>query len=112
LKQQVHDLPAHAARRNEDKGHPPKRIAHPIIFADPSDPDYQKILAHLQAAKAKLDEIKRFDMPGFRPNQHYIREMQRYGILPKNLRSDTAIASMPPIRHTGSRSGASRRPPD
>ena len=29
---------------------------------------------------------KRFDMPGFRPNEHYIREMQRFGILPKDLK--------------------------
>ena len=24
-------------------------------------------------------------MPGFRPTKHYIREMQRYGILPADL---------------------------
>ena len=33
----------------------------------------------------KLDEIKRFDMPGFRPNEHYVREMKRFGILPKSF---------------------------
>ena len=58
---------------------------HPIVFADANDPDYQKILAHIEAAGAKLDEIKRFDMPGFQPNAHYIREMKRYGILPPSL---------------------------
>jgi len=46
---------------------------------------------HLQAAKVKLDEIKRFDMPGFRPNEHYIREMQRYGILPVDLAPDATV---------------------
>jgi hypothetical protein len=25
-------------------------------------------------------------MPGFRPNQHYLREMQRFGFLPKDLK--------------------------
>lgn len=28
---------------------------------------------------------QRFDMPGFRPNKHYIREMKRFGILPQDL---------------------------
>jgi hypothetical protein len=59
----------------------PKAIKHPVIFADKTDPDYKKILTHVQAAGAKLDEIKRFDMPGFKPNSHYIREMKRYKVL-------------------------------
>ncbi len=59
----------------------PKPIEHPVIFADTKDPDYRKILVHIQAAKAKLDEIKRFDMPGFKPNRGYIREMKRYKVL-------------------------------
>jgi hypothetical protein len=52
------------------------------IFAATSDPDYQKLLAAIQDAKRKLDQIKRFDMPGFRPRPEYVREMRRYGILP------------------------------
>jgi hypothetical protein len=64
---------------------------HRVIFADTTDPDYQRILAHIQAARRKLDEIKRFDMPGFRPNDHYIREMQRYGVLPQGLPADAPI---------------------
>ncbi len=55
------------------------------IFADKNDPDYKAMLVKIEAGKAELDRIKRFDMPGFRPNEHYIREMQVYGILPKNL---------------------------
>ena len=39
----------------------------------------------MRAAKAKLDEIKRFDMPGFKPNEHYVREMKRFGILPQSF---------------------------
>jgi hypothetical protein len=31
-----------------------------------------------------LNEIKRFDMPGFVPPWPYIREMVRYGILPED----------------------------
>jgi hypothetical protein len=55
------------------------------VFTDTSDPDYQRILAAVRDAKARLDEIKRFDMPGFRPRVEYVREMQRYGILPADL---------------------------
>jgi len=69
----------------EDTRHPPKPIVHPSIFANTTDPDYRAILAHIQAAKAKLDEIKRFDMPGFTPNEHYVREMKRFGVLPKSF---------------------------
>ena len=55
------------------------------VFAGAGDPDYQKILAVAQDAKKWLDTYKRFDMPGFRPNEPYIREMKRYGILPLTL---------------------------
>ena len=65
----------------EDRTRPPRPIVHPVIFANANDPDYRSILAHIRTAKAKLDEIKRFDMPGFKPNEHYVREMKRYGIL-------------------------------
>ena len=55
------------------------------VFASRRDSDYQKLLAGITRAKADLDRRKRFDMPGFRPNEHYIREMQRYGTLPADL---------------------------
>ncbi len=51
------------------------------VFADTDDPDYQTLLGGIKAAAKGLDRIKRFDMPGFRPNEHYLREMKRYGIL-------------------------------
>jgi hypothetical protein len=60
-------------------------VTHPVVFGNPSDPDYQAILAHVVAAGGKLDEIKRFDMPEFVPNEHYIREMKRYGVLPDSF---------------------------
>jgi hypothetical protein len=65
----------------EDRSRPPEPVAHPVVFADKSDPDYGKLLAHVEAAGAKLHQIKRFDMPGFRPNEHYVREMKRFGVL-------------------------------
>ncbi len=55
------------------------------VFADTNDPVYQKTLAAIVDAQRRLQEGKRFDMPGFRPNRHYIREMQRFGFLPKDL---------------------------
>ncbi len=51
------------------------------VFTDTNDPDYGRLLAGVEKAKAHLDKTRRFDMPEFRPNGHYVREMQRYGIL-------------------------------
>jgi hypothetical protein len=54
------------------------------VFEDTSDPDYGKIRAYIRDAQRKLEEIKRFDMPGFIPRRDWTREMQRFGILPAN----------------------------
>lgn len=54
------------------------------VFKDTSDADYQKLLAAIKKASEQLENIKRFDMPGFRPNEPYIREMKRFGILPED----------------------------
>ncbi len=51
------------------------------VFADASDPDYKAILALCEAGARRLAVIKRFDMPGFRPPEPYLREMKRYGVL-------------------------------
>jgi hypothetical protein len=52
------------------------------IIKDTADPDYVKIHAAIADAKKKLEEIRRFDMPGFRPRPEWVREMKRFGILP------------------------------
>ena len=39
----------------------------------------------VEAGKVYLEKIKRFDMVGFQPRPAYVREMQRYGVLPANL---------------------------
>ena len=52
------------------------------VFSGRGDPDYQALLAMVADGQRKLDEIKRFDMPGFRPPPQYLREMKRFGILP------------------------------
>ena len=51
------------------------------VFASQDDPDYQALLALCAGGKNRLDEIKRFDMPGFRPRPDWVREMKRYGVL-------------------------------
>jgi hypothetical protein len=61
------------------------------VFKDKSDPDYQRILAAIRIGAQQLAEGKRFDMPGFRPNPYYIREMQRFGFLPRDLKPDDPI---------------------
>ncbi len=62
-----------------------------IVFADTNDLDYQKILTLCVAGSKQLDTIKRFDMQDFQPRPAYVREMKRYGILPKDIAADAAI---------------------
>ncbi len=61
------------------------------VFASRADPLYRQVLAAIEQSAEALREQKRFDMPGFRPNEFYIREMKRFGILPANLTDDTPI---------------------
>ncbi|MHC4249736.1 MAG: LamG-like jellyroll fold domain-containing protein [Planctomycetota bacterium] len=75
---------AKQVRVKENRRAAPTPIKHATVFQSTDDPDYRKILTHMRAAKAKLEEIKRFDMAGFRPNEHYVREMKRYGVLPRS----------------------------
>ena len=53
------------------------------VFASTSDPDYQALLKEIQGGAEHLyGNGKSYEMPGFRPNRPYIREMIRFGILP------------------------------
>jgi hypothetical protein len=61
------------------------------VFCTTQDPSYQKILAEVGRARDRLEQIRRFDMPGFRPNEPYIREMKRFGILPDSLGPQDAV---------------------
>ncbi len=54
-------------------------------FTGKDDPLYRAVLASIREASNALNAQRRFDMPGFRPNPHYIREMQRFGILAADL---------------------------
>jgi cytochrome c553 len=59
----------------------PKTKAPANIFTSTSDADYGKLLAMCTTGKTRLDEMKRFDMPGFEPRVDWVREMKRYGVL-------------------------------
>jgi hypothetical protein len=61
------------------------------VFKDTNDPLYQGILAAIQDGHQRLMEGRRFDMPGFRPTEHYIREMQRFGFIPKDREPNDPI---------------------
>lgn len=52
------------------------------LFPDTTDPDYQTLLAMCAAGRDQLAQVKRFDMPGFRPRADWVRELKRYEILP------------------------------
>jgi hypothetical protein len=61
------------------------------VFKETDDADYRELLAAVEDAAARLAEQKRFDMPGFRPNPFYLREMGHYGILPRDLPADAPV---------------------
>ena len=69
----------------------PKTKEPVTVFASVSDPGYQKLLAMVEAGRQYLDQDKRFDMAGFRPRQDWVRELQRYGILPAGLKPTDPI---------------------
>ncbi|MCP4452259.1 MAG: hypothetical protein GY809_12420, partial [Planctomycetes bacterium] len=52
------------------------------VLTSRNAPEFQSLLRAIQRTKDKLDRIKRFDMPDFVPNEHYLREMKRFGMLP------------------------------
>ena len=55
------------------------------VFKDKNDPDYRTLLTYVEALHEALNRNKRFDMPDFRPNPHYVRELKRYGIIPQDF---------------------------
>lgn len=61
------------------------------VFASTNDTDYQTLLAGIRDAKAHLESITRFNLPGFKPEPEYIREMKRYGVLPASYKIGDAI---------------------
>ena len=62
-----------------------------VLFDDTDEPDYQSILTAIRAAAERLNQDKRFDLAGFRPNDYYLYHMQRYGVLPATLAPDAPV---------------------
>jgi hypothetical protein len=61
------------------------------VFETADDPDYQAILKQITEASQRHQQEKRFDLEGFRPNDHYTIQMQRFGVLPQALVHDEPI---------------------
>ena len=61
------------------------------VFVDTDDPGYQSLLAMVRRGQEELQRDRRFDMPGFRPSQHYVRVMTELGVLPRDLPDDAKI---------------------
>ncbi len=59
------------------------------VVKDANDPLHQAILSAIRVSAKQLDTGKRFDMPGFQPNKHYVREMKRFGILASDHPADS-----------------------
>jgi hypothetical protein len=60
------------------------------VFTSTGDPDYQAILAMCTAGKRRLEAVKRFDMPGFKPRPEWVGEMKRCGILAPDFDANCA----------------------
>jgi hypothetical protein len=69
--------------RRDKRGKPVGKVH--WVFESTQDPDYRKVLRFVRDGKARLEEIKWWRMPGYRPPGPYIREMIRYGILPPDF---------------------------
>ena len=61
------------------------------VFAQTSDPDYQKLLGLVVAGKEFLDHHARFDMCGFKPRTDWVREMKRYGVLLEGVKPEEVM---------------------
>lgn len=70
----------------------PKTQASAAVFANTSDPDYQTLLAMIEAGREFLaTQNPRFDLPQFRPRADWVRELKRYGILPADQTADVPV---------------------
>jgi hypothetical protein len=61
------------------------------VLSTTEDTDYQTLLAGIVQAKDYLESITRFNMPLFRPEPEYIREMKNYGVLDAAYREGDPI---------------------
>jgi hypothetical protein len=66
-------------------------LCKPPVFETAEDPDYRKILEKITESSQRHRQEKRFDMQGFRPNDHYTIQMQRFGVLPAELATEEPL---------------------
>jgi len=88
--------PAAPPRVPQQPNAPAATVALPAVFASTRDGDYQALRKGIERSKEQLERVTRFDMPDFRPNEHYVREMKRYGFLPAD--ADPARDRIDPYR--------------
>jgi len=70
----------------------PKSNERIAVFANTDDPGYRKLLVMCAAGRDFLArQSPRFDTPEFRPRVDWVREMKRYGILPRDLPVDALV---------------------
>jgi hypothetical protein len=69
----------------------PKTNQRITVLAGASDPDYRTLLAMCATGQQRLEEMKRFDMPDFKPRLDWVREMKRYGILASDTKPEDRI---------------------
>jgi len=67
-----------------------KKSGKPVLTSRDAS-EYKSLLVQIDRNRRELEQIKRFDMQGFRPNEHYVREMKRYGILPADHKDSDSI---------------------
>jgi len=58
------------------------------VFSSTDDAGYKVLAAYMRKLHEAQNRNKRFNMPGFKPNRHYVREMKRYGIIPEDFDRD------------------------
>ncbi len=58
---------------------------HVILFRSTDDPGYQELKEDVEGLIDALHKIGWYGTTNWRPNEHYIREMKRYGVLPQEF---------------------------
>lgn len=76
-------------KEKDEDGKPTDKPA--VVFNGTCDADYRIMLAAIIETAERLEQIKRFDMPGFCPPAPYVREMKRYGILAADVAADSPM---------------------
>jgi hypothetical protein len=60
-----------------------KKAEPAIVFESTDDPDYRALLTSIRDAGDYFTKnIRRFDMPGYQPNQFLLTYMKNWGVLP------------------------------